>query len=242
MPDDDGWTDEELRASVDVYAEMYRAEQEGRRVVKKHMYLELEDRFDRTWKAYERRMQNISHVVMTLGGQYVTGLKPLSHIGPQIEPILERLVKESGFLETATAVRAPTTRPVELDELDSAADRLQSEWRESGREVLPPNGFTRADEYISETSQRKRCAEVKAWVLHQANGVCESCGEDAPFLKPDGDRYLEVHHVIQLADDGPDKTTNAVAVCPNCHRALHLSGDKDRLVENLYRKVTRLEK
>ena len=29
--------------------------------------------------------------------------------------------------------------------------------------------------------------------------------------------YLEVHHVIQWVDSGPDTPENCVAVCPNCH-------------------------
>jgi len=44
----------------------------------------------------------------------------------------------------------------------------------------------------------------------------------APFLrKKDQSPYLEVHHMIQLADGGEDTTENAVALCPNCHRQLH---------------------
>jgi 5-methylcytosine-specific restriction protein A len=62
------------------------------------------------------------------------------------------------------------------------------------------------------------------------------------FLKSGGDPYLEVHHVIQLADNGSDQTSNAVAVCPNCHRALHLADNKDQLIEDLYRRVSRLER
>lgn len=81
---------------------------------------------------------------------------------------------------------------------------------------------------------------VRAFVLEQAGGICELCGERGPFLTPDGDWFLEVHHVIQLANGGPDTIENTVAVCPNCHRRLHLSADRDEAVERLYSRISRL--
>lgn len=36
-----------------------------------------------------------------------------------------------------------------------------------------------------------------------------------------GEPYLEVHHVLRLADDGPDDIFHVAAVCPNCHREAH---------------------
>jgi 5-methylcytosine-specific restriction protein A len=67
-----------------------------------------------------------------------------------------------------------------------------------------------------------RNPDVVAEVLHRANGACERCKKAAPFLrKKDQSPYLEVHHMIQLADGGEDTIENAVALCPNCHRQLH---------------------
>lgn len=66
-----------------------------------------------------------------------------------------------------------------------------------------------------------RNADVVAEVLRRANGVCEICRKDAPFMRRDGTPYLEVHHRVQLALGGEDTVENAVAVCPNCHRRSH---------------------
>jgi 5-methylcytosine-specific restriction protein A len=67
-----------------------------------------------------------------------------------------------------------------------------------------------------------RNPDVVAEVLVRANGYCERCRKPAPFLRrKDKSPYLEVHHTIQLADDGEDTVENAVALCPNCHRELH---------------------
>lgn len=67
-----------------------------------------------------------------------------------------------------------------------------------------------------------RNPDVVAEALHRAAGVCEVCVQPAPFTrKSNGTPYLEVHHKIRLADGGLDTLENAVALCPNCHRASH---------------------
>jgi 5-methylcytosine-specific restriction protein A len=66
-----------------------------------------------------------------------------------------------------------------------------------------------------------RNADVISAVLERAAGHCERCHHPAPFRRPDGSPYLEVHHKIRLADNGPDTVANALALCPNCHRELH---------------------
>ncbi len=81
---------------------------------------------------------------------------------------------------------------------------------------------------------------VKAWVLQKANGICELCDSPSPFLKSNGKPYLEVHHINHLANGGSDTISNAIAVCPNCHRALHYSSERDELTENSLLKIERL--
>jgi hypothetical protein len=87
-----------------------------------------------------------------------------------------------------------------------------------------------------------RRPDVKAWVLRQASGRCELCTLEAPFQADSGQKYLEHHHVIQLAHGGPDSVENSVALCPNCHRRLHLGADRKDQRGRLYSQVTRLEK
>lgn len=67
-----------------------------------------------------------------------------------------------------------------------------------------------------------RNPDVVAAVLERADGICEACGEAAPFhRKSDNSPYLEVHHKVRLADNGYDTVENAEALCPNCHRKAH---------------------
>lgn len=68
----------------------------------------------------------------------------------------------------------------------------------------------------------RRNPDVVAEVLVRANGVCERCNKEAPFIRrKDNSPYLEVHHLKHLANGGLDTVENAVALCPNCHRELH---------------------
>jgi hypothetical protein len=68
----------------------------------------------------------------------------------------------------------------------------------------------------------ERNPDVVAQVLDEADGTCQGCGKEAPFKrKSDNSPYLEVHHRIPLSAGGEDTVTNAIALCPNCHRKLH---------------------
>ena len=76
-----------------------------------------------------------------------------------------------------------------------------------------------------------RNPDVVAEVLFRASGKCERCLKAAPFKrKKDLQPYLEVHHIVQLSQDGEDTVINALALCPNCHRHLHYGVVSDLLV------------
>ncbi len=72
------------------------------------------------------------------------------------------------------------------------------------------------------TTSFRRNPDVVAEVLLRAEGKCESCLQPAPFARAsDGTPYLEVHHRVMLSAGGEDTVANAIALCPNCHRAAH---------------------
>lgn len=85
-----------------------------------------------------------------------------------------------------------------------------------------------------------RSALVKAWVLQESVGICEGCENPAPFYLPNGQPFLEVHHVKPLAEGGADVVENAVALYPNCHYICHLSTDRESFTANLYIRISRL--
>lgn len=76
-----------------------------------------------------------------------------------------------------------------------------------------------------QTTAFKRSASVIAEAKIRAQGVCQLCGQKAPFCDKQGDPYLEVHHIIWLSRGGSDTLENVVALCPNCHSKMHIVDD-----------------
>jgi len=89
---------------------------------------------------------------------------------------------------------------------------------------------------------RRRSAEVKAYVLARANGICECCQESAPFTRQNGSPYLEAHHVLRRADDGPDSPDSVAGICPTCHRHIHHGVGGVELNEKLIGRIKLKEK
>lgn len=88
---------------------------------------------------------------------------------------------------------------------------------------------------------RARSQAIRLYVLRRANGVCESCRAEAPFLRADDSPYLEPHHIMRLADDGPDHPAKVIGLCPNCHRRAHYAVDSKVYNRNLLDKLRRIE-
>ena len=72
------------------------------------------------------------------------------------------------------------------------------------------------------SQQYDRDPWISEYAKRLANGVCQLCNKQAPFNKSGGEPYLETHHVIWLARGGEDTIENTVALCPNCHRKMHV--------------------
>jgi 5-methylcytosine-specific restriction protein A len=79
---------------------------------------------------------------------------------------------------------------------------------------------------------RDRSAAVREAVLMRAGGVCELCNEPG-FVTAAGSVYLETHHVVPLAENGPDHPSNVVAICPKDHRRAHYAADRSDIAVRL---------
>lgn len=78
---------------------------------------------------------------------------------------------------------------------------------------------------ITYSTTYERNIYVKNYVLRLAEGVCQLCNVQAPFNDKKGNPYLEVHHIDWLSKGGQDTIENAIALCPNCHRKIHINDD-----------------
>lgn len=218
------WTEAELKASVESYLEMFRLHRSGLRLVKKRFYQDLANRFGRTAKSFEYRAQNISYVLAMQGRDWLPGLLPAKNVGTFVAAQIEKL------LASVEGTSNPRTAAFETQVLAERKKRVLSR----------PLGTRHPQPATSLSTEYPRDAKVKAWVLNEAAGHCESCGTPAPFKCVHGGHYLEVHHVRRLTDGGSDTVSNAIAICPNCHRALHYSIDRQKRASRLYAKLARL--
>jgi 5-methylcytosine-specific restriction protein A len=123
----------------------------------------------------------------------------------------------------------PTADPIELDRrVRQLLDRTH----------LPfPSGTVTPQKVSTSSTAFLRDPRVKAYVLKRARGRCEACGTPAPFKTLLGLDYLEVHHMKALAEGGSDRVQNAVALCPNCHRALHYASDAAERANRAYKRI-----
>jgi 5-methylcytosine-specific restriction protein A len=136
------------------------------------------------------------------------------------------LLEAVGFSNTEKVVREEFQKQEE-QLAEESIDRLYN--RAKGK-----SSRKRKTEKTTTTTVYDRDPEISAYVKKRAEGKCDLCGKDAPFKDKKGYPYLEEHHVIRLADGGEDTINNAVALCPNCHREVHIvkSNDTNKTLRN----------
>jgi hypothetical protein len=98
--------------------------------------------------------------------------------------------------------------------------RLIGEYTIPETDAINDLGTDSPERQLSQGWSYPRDPKVRDAVLARAKGCCEYCGVPG-FLKPNGNRYLETHHIIALAAEGADRLTNVIALCPNDHREAH---------------------
>jgi len=221
---DRGWAEEELRAAVIAYFEMQKKSRDGVVFKKSKYYADLAEKFDRTEKAFSYRMQNISYVLSLLGRDWLKGLRPAVNVGANIAAEIEKIIGD---------IEGKKFTPI-------AAFEVQVKNELKAKFIAVPDGATKPEKKTSLVTQNLRDPKVKAWILWNAGTKCECCENEAPFFSSDDIPYLEVHHLKRMADEGSDRISNAIAVCPNCHRELHYGANSHALVNSLYGRIGRL--
>ncbi|MDE0156497.1 MAG: HNH endonuclease [Gammaproteobacteria bacterium] len=100
-----------------------------------------------------------------------------------------------------------------------------------------PIGIDKPEKVKQIVVRYARSPQVQAYVLNRAGNACELCSNQAPFVKEDGTPFLEIHHIVQLSQGGPDTSENTVALCPNCHRHLHYGKDQKKKEQELRKNI-----
>jgi len=118
---------------------------------------------------------------------------------------------------------------------DLTEQELYERAEQAATAVSPEEGIT-----SSGTSRRTtytRSDAVRRFAHRMADGMCQGCDREAPFVDENGDPYLEVHHLDRRSDGGADHPDNVIAICPNCHRRVHHGQDGDQFNRELIEQV-----
>lgn len=226
------WNEDEILASVEAYVQMHQMDAEGKSLNKAEINRQLRnDRLSaRNKSSIERRMSNISSVFTEMGVDYLKGYRPAKNVGANVKEAITNAVEKTGYLKGKGFT--PTANYEVLEQ--------QTRTLRSRSLSKPPEGSDNPEFVETTTKTYKRDPKVKAWVLEKAEGICELCNFDAPFRDSNGFPYLEVHHVRPLGAGGADVIENAVALCPNCHKACHHSSEAAELTNQLFDRIQRL--
>ncbi len=120
---------------------------------------------------------------------------------------------------------------IDIEDIEKSENEKLKEVRKFDSSEIKNRAKIAESENIStkevKTIYRERNQYIAEYTKERANGVCDLCGKEAPFKDKNGRPYLESHHVITLAENGPDAIYNTVAICPNCHRKIHVLHQKE---------------
>lgn len=131
--------------------------------------------------------------------------------------------KENSSIDKIDKIKIEYEKIKSYDEQQDYLDKLSDN---EIIELAKRSGSDKPLRKIVSTKQFNTDNRIFKAALLIANGICQLCKHDAPFLKKDGSPYLEVHHIISRAKGGADRLSNCVALCPNCHRKMHIVEDE----------------
>ena len=112
------------------------------------------------------------------------------------------------------------------------------------------------EEYQQDTKYREirqveRDRDIREVCLMRAGYQCEINSEHTSFTATNGRQYVESHHIIPLKYQDQfnfnlDTVDNLIALCPNCHKAIHYGSrrTKEKLLKQIHniRPITEYEK
>lgn len=158
----DEWTSEQLAAAVDAYRALQNVEAQGQKPNKAELYRQLAVAHGRTPKAWEYRMQNISHVLEQLGLPWLQGLRPARNVGAEVTG---RLIKLLGG-DVPTAVSRAT-----LTELKRERDLA-----EEGGAFSPDSIEDQRKRVYASIVRRQGQAKFRSALLEAYDGRCAMTG------------------------------------------------------------------
>ena len=183
------------------------------------------DQIDKWWRADIHHLKQFPNPIPFNDFKSFITVSPAGSVTPLKEDKWERLkwtinLKNPSIFPDAIAPDAKTL----ANEFETATQKEQAKplerlKKEAQKKASKPEAAT------VQTKVYQRNPSIAAYVKKKANGYCQLCGQKAPFKDQNGEPYLECHHIEWLSKGGSDSIDNCVALCPNCHRKMHVVND-----------------
>lgn len=206
------WIESELCASVDAYFKIQRRVSSGEKFVMKSALQDVTTKSlpRRNRGSVERRMANISAVLIELGLPWCHRFKPLRNVGAKVKKVIaariRALTADEGGLAAGGIVK---------DDVPDGQGYGSKENTEGARRLASHYVIERSAAAAEEAKELNR-------VLNDGEYCCEVCG-DKPGVRY-GVRVIDAHHIRPLSESDGEYLVRAqdfLIVCPNCHRAIH---------------------
>ena len=206
------WSESELCASVDAYFKIQRRVSTGEKFVMKSALQDVIAKSlpRRNRGSVERRMANISAVLIELGLPWCHRFKPLRNVGAKVKKVIAArictLTGDEGGVAAGGIVK---------DDVPDGQGYGSKENTEGARRLASHYVIERSAAAAEEAKELNR-------VLNDGEYCCEVCG-DKPGVRY-GVRVIDAHHIRPLSESDGEYLVRAqdfLIVCPNCHRAIH---------------------
>lgn len=170
----------------------------------------------------------------------INDLYKLIGIFNELKAILPDVDNEAEYIRWATGCSSYVDSSIEDDDI-YFQNEIQNDVAvdfEDQPEEIPGTNNSRTNQSIKRNPQKAINA------LKHANYKCEINSEHQSFISgATGKEYVEAHHIIPLSQQSNYKNSldveaNIVALCPNCHKMIHLGTreEKKEMTNNLLEK------
>jgi len=197
----DDWTYEQLAAAVEAYRAMQQRIDDHLAPNKAQVYRDLAAKHGRTPKAWEYRMQNISHVLDQSKQSWIEGLKPAKNVGREVTGTLIKLLA----LGPPTAMTSATL--AELEQQRLVVD-------ESGF-FVPENVEDQRNRVLRSIVQRQGQQEFRMALMSAYESKCAMTGCEVVDV-------LEAAHIHRYLGEETNVVSNGLLLRADVHTLFDL--------------------
>ncbi len=193
-------------------------------LVKAEQYEEIRDQAGRSSEWYDKEVDLGMYLGIPIKAITNKTRKVINIASSKYQKVVEAGIKETYRTKTEKEIEDYLYKIFEYEvELSESFEGLKEKW---DKELLLAQALSskeRQERLAAMPIKPKRIITTKTFFAYNplviaerlalAEGKCERCGKET---------YLEVHHIKSLREEGEDTLANTIALCPNCHKEIHL--------------------